>query len=57
MSFTSLRTEAGLTADEVAAEFGVGADDVAAWEAGREPVPQHIYRSLDILARFASAPP
>ena len=56
MSFSALRTDAGLTLDEVAAEFGVAADDVAAWESGRADPPPRVNRSLALLRCYASEP-
>lgn len=52
MSFSVLRTDAGLTIDEVASQFGVSAVEVAAWESGSARVPQHVCRALDVLRRF-----
>lgn len=52
MSFSALRTDAGLTVEEVASQFGVSAAEVAGWESGSARVPQHVCRALDVLTRF-----
>lgn len=53
MSFSGLRTDAGLTLDEVAAEFGVALAEAAAWECGSTDPPAHVCRSLNVLKRLA----
>lgn len=55
MTFAALRTDAGLTVDEVASQFRVPVELVAAWEDGSRLPPSHVCRSLDVLKRFAPA--
>ncbi|WP_078462213.1 helix-turn-helix domain-containing protein [Sphingomonas sp. NIC1] len=52
MSFSALRTDAGLTIEEVASQFGVSAAEVAGWESGSARAPQHVCLALDVLTRF-----
>lgn len=52
MSFSALRTDAGLTVEEVASQFGVSVAEVAGWESGSARAPEHVCRALDVLTRF-----
>ncbi|WP_232475888.1 helix-turn-helix domain-containing protein [Flavisphingomonas formosensis] len=52
MSFSALRTDAGLTVEEVASQFGVSVAEVAGWESGSARAPQYVCRALDVLTRF-----
>lgn len=52
MSFSALRTEAGLSVEDVATQFGVTAAEALSWETGNVRAPQHVCRSLDILKQF-----
>ncbi len=53
MSFSTMRTEAGLTVDEVATEFGVSLDLARQWEAGTARPPEHVRRVLHTIGRFS----
>lgn len=53
MTFAALRSDAGLTVDEVAAQFHVSSELVASWEDGSCPPPAHVWRSLDVLRQYA----
>lgn len=54
-SFAKRRQEAGFTVEAIAAEFGVPADVVRAWEAGAVQPPPHVTRSLDLIRAYAGA--
>lgn len=49
MSFALLRAEAGVSLEEVVAEFGVTTAEANAWESGEKMPPQHVQRSLSVL--------
>lgn len=51
VSFSERRLAAGLTVDDVADEFKVPQDIARAWDDGRVHAPEHIGRTLDLLAR------
>lgn len=53
MTFAALRNDAGLTLDEVAAQFRVPAEIVASWEDGSRQPPPHVCRSLNVLKQYA----
>jgi transcriptional regulator with XRE-family HTH domain len=53
-SFSSRRIAAGLTLEDVSREFGVSAGAVRDWEDGRARVPEHIGRTLDLIARVGT---
>ena len=53
--FSKLRMEAGLTLDEVAADFGVPRHLAAEWESGQADAPVQVIRSLDLICSFAAA--
>jgi hypothetical protein len=57
VSFSERRIAAGLAVDDVAQEFSVSRDIVRAWEDGTARAPEHIGRTLDLLARVVSASP
>ena len=42
VSFSRFRIEAGLTIDGVAEEFGLGSDEVEAWECGSKKPPEYV---------------
>lgn len=53
MPFSTRRTEAGLTPEDVSTEFGVSAAAVQDWEEGKVR-PPHVIRSLDLIRSFAA---
>jgi hypothetical protein len=57
MSFSTLRTAAGLTLEDVSKEFGVPTAAVREWEEGKAEPPQHVARSLDVIRSFAAEAP
>ena len=52
VDFKARRVAAGLAVNDVAREFGVPQTIVRAWETGQARVPEHIGRTLDLLARL-----
>src|SRR5438105_12573469 len=54
VSFSERRVAAGLALDDVVHEFNVSQDLVRAWEDGRVHAPEHIARTLDLIARLGS---
>lgn len=54
MSFSTLRTAAGLTLEDVSREFGVPPTAVREWEEGKTEPPQHVARSLDAIGNLAA---
>lgn len=57
MSFSTCRIAAGLTLDDVSREFGVPLVLVRSWENGGARVPEHIGRTLDLIARIGTSEP
>lgn len=49
MSFAELRADAGVSLEEIVAQFGITAAEADAWEAGDVNPPQHVQRSLSVL--------
>jgi hypothetical protein len=54
VNFSERRVAAGLTVADVAHEFDVAQDIVRAWEDGRSRAPEHIGRTLDLIARLGA---
>ena len=55
--FSKVRSEAGLTVDEVASDFGVPKDEALRWETGAAHAPSHILASLELIGRFSNRSP
>lgn len=53
MSFSTLRSNAGFTLDQIAADFGVSEADVRHWEDGTTKPPARVIQSLELLGNFA----
>lgn len=54
-NFRECRMEAGLTLEQIAAEFGVASDVAHEWEIGSLRPPERVLRSLDVLCRFTGS--
>ncbi|HEY0412228.1 MAG TPA: DNA (cytosine-5-)-methyltransferase [Allosphingosinicella sp.] len=56
LSFSALRTSAGLTQIQVSDEFAASAEIVTLWETGRAPPPANVVQSLKLLAQVKGGP-
>ena len=54
-NFSSILRRSGLDIESAAAEFGALPETVRMWETGRADAPDHVFRTLSILADFAPA--
>lgn len=55
--FSKIRCEAGITLEELAADFGVDQRVVALWEIGDCKAPSHVLTSLDLIRSFSGRTP
>lgn len=55
--FSLLRSRAGVSRSELAIELGIPEDTVNSWESGQSSVPNHVMRSLGLIASFVDEVP
>lgn len=57
VSFSARRIAAGYSLDDISREFGASPANVRDWEAGKAQPPQHIERTLDVIAQVSADAP